>query len=137
MAKKSKSVSHTDEVLSQAFDSPLAQNAKFKKELQEVQMYYEFFDGFDPTDLNSDYGQTWKINEDEMAYKPTREIRNYARQLIKKQARFMTGQEPELVFNPIQEGREEQAEKKKKYEEKYFSKKTDFILQKHRIRDKH
>ena len=66
MAKKSKSVSHTDEVLSQAFDSPLAQNAKFKKELQEVQMYYEFFDGFDPTDLNSDYGQTWKINEDEM-----------------------------------------------------------------------
>ena len=113
MAKKSKSVSHTDEVLSQAFDSPLAQNAKFKKELQEVQMYYEFFDGFDPADLNSDYGQTWKINEDEMAYKPTREIRNYARQLVKKQARFMMGKEPELVFNPIQEGREEQAEQKR------------------------
>ena len=34
MPKKSKSVSHTDEILSQAFDSPLAQNAKFKKELE-------------------------------------------------------------------------------------------------------
>ena len=39
MAKKSKAISHTDEVLSQAFLSPLAQNVKFKKELQEVEKY--------------------------------------------------------------------------------------------------
>ena len=64
MPKKSKAVSHTDEILSQAFDSPLAQNVKLKKELEEVQKYYEFFDGFDITDMNSDYGQTWKIDED-------------------------------------------------------------------------
>ena len=63
MAKKSKAISHTDEVLSQAFLSPLAQNVKFKKELQEVEKYYQYFDGFDVTDMNSDYGQTWKINE--------------------------------------------------------------------------
>lgn len=113
MATKSKSVSHTDEVLSQAFDSPLAQNAKFKKELQEVQKYYEFFDGFDVTDLNSDYGQTWKIDEDALEYTPTREIRNHVRQLIKKQSRFMMSQEPELMFNSVQEGREEQAEHKR------------------------
>lgn len=113
MAKKSKSVSHTDEVLSQAFDSPLAQNAKFKKELQEVQIYYEYFDGFDVTDLNSDYGQTWKIDEEALDYKPTREIRNLIRQLVKKQSRFMMSQEPELVFNPITEGREKQAEQKR------------------------
>ena len=113
MAKKSKSVSHTDEVLSQAFDSPLAQNAKFKKELQEVQLYYEYFDGFDVTDLNSDYGQTWKIDEEALDYKPTREIRNLIRQLVKKQSRFMMSQEPELVFNPITEGREKQAEQKR------------------------
>lgn len=113
MAKKSKSVSHTDEVLSQAFDSPLAKNIKFKKELEEVQKYYEFFDGFDITDLNSDYGQTWKINEDQLDYVPTREIRNIVRQLVKKQSRFMMSQEPELVFNPINEGRENQAEQKR------------------------
>lgn len=113
MAKKSKSVSHTDEVLSQAFDSPLAKNAKFKKELQEVQLYYEYFDGFDVTDLNSDYGQTWKIDEEALDYKPTREIRNLIRQLVKKQSRFMMSQEPELVFNPITEGREKQAEQKR------------------------
>lgn len=113
MAKKSKSVSHTDEVLSQAFDSPLAQNAKFKKELEEVQLYYEYFDGFDVTDMNSDYGQTWKIDEDKLDYIPTREIRNHLRQLVKKQSRFMMSQEPELIFNPVTEGREKQAEDKR------------------------
>ena len=113
MAKKSKAVSHTDEILSQAFDSPLAQNVKFKKELEEVQKYYEFFDGFDITDMNSDYGQTWKIDEDKLDYVPTREIRNHVRQLIKKQSRFMMSQEPELVFNPVAEGREKQAEQKR------------------------
>ena len=113
MAKKSKSVSHTDEVLSQAFDSPLAQNVKFKKELEEVQLYYEHFDGFDVTDMNSDYGQTWKIDEDKLDYKPTREIRNLIRQLVKKQSRFMMSQEPELVFNAVVEGREKQAEQKR------------------------
>lgn len=113
MATKSKSVSHTDEVLSQAFDGPLAQNAKFKKELQEVQKYYEIFDGFDVTDMNSDYGQTWKIDEASLDYTPTREIRNHVRQLVKKQARFMMGQEPELVFSPVTKGQEEGAEKKR------------------------
>ena len=113
MAKKSKAVSHTDEILSQAFDSPLAQNVKFKKELEEVQKYYEFFDGFDITDMNSDYGQTWKIDEDKLDYVPTREIRNHVRQLIKKQSRFMMSQEPELIFNPVAEGREKQAEQKR------------------------
>lgn len=113
MAKKSKAVSHTDEVLSQAFDSPLAQNAKFKKELEEVQKYYELFDGFDVTDMNSDYGQTWKIDADKLDYVPTREIRNHVRQLIKKQSRFMMSQEPELIFNPVAEGREKQAEQKR------------------------
>ena len=113
MSKKSKAVSHTDEILSQAFDSPLAQNVKFKKELEEVQKYYEFFDGFDITDMNSDYGQTWKIDEDKLDYIPTREIRNHVRQLIKKQSRFMMSQEPELIFNPVAEGREKQAEQKR------------------------
>ena len=113
MAKKSKAVSHTDEVLSQAFDSPLAQNAKFKKELEEVQLYYEYFDGFDVTDMNSNYGQTWKIDEDKLDYIPTREIRNHLRQLVKKQSRFMMSQEPELIFNPVTEGRENQAEDKR------------------------
>ena len=113
MAKKSKAISHTDELVSQSFDSPLAQNQKFKKELQEVEKYYQYFDGFDVTDLNADYGQTWKIKEDSLDYKPTREIRNYIRSLIKKQARFMMGTEPELIFNPIVDKEDDKAENKR------------------------
>nr|DAK36602.1 MAG TPA: PORTAL PROTEIN [Caudoviricetes sp.] len=113
MVKKSVAVSHTDEVLSQAFNSPLAQNQKFKKELTEVELFYQYFDGFDVRDLNSDYGQTWKINEEGIDYEPTREIRNFIKQLIKKQARFMMGKEPELSFSPIQNGQDEAAENKR------------------------
>ena len=113
MVKKSVAVSHTDEVLSQAFNSPLAQNQKFKKELTEVELFYQYFDGFDVRDLNSDYGQTWKINEEGIDYTPTREIRNFIKQLIKKQARFMMGKEPELSFSPIQNGQDEAAENKR------------------------
>lgn len=113
MAKKSKAISHTDELVSQSFDSPLAQNQKFKKELQEVEKYYQYFDGFDVTDLNADYGQTWKIKEDSLDYKPTREIRNYIRSLIKKQARFMMGTEPELIFSPIVDKEDDKAENKR------------------------
>lgn len=113
MVKKSVAISHTDEVLSQAFNSPLAQNQKFKKELTEVELFYQYFDGFDVRDLNSDYGQTWKINEEGIDYTPTREIRNFIRQLVKKQARFMMGKEPELSFSPIQNGQDEAAENKR------------------------
>ena len=113
MVKKSVAISHTDEVLSQAFNSPLAQNQKFKKELMEVELFYQYFDGFDVRDLNSDYGQTWKINEEGIDYTPTREIRNFIKQLIKKQARFMMGNAPELSFSPIQNGQDEAAENKR------------------------
>lgn len=113
MVKKSVAISHTDEVLSQAFNSPLAQNQKFKKELTEVELFYQYFDGFDVRDLNSDYGQTWKIKEEGIDYEPTREIRNFIRQLVKKQARFMMGKEPELSFSPLQTGQDEAAENKR------------------------
>ena len=113
MAKKSTAVSHTDEVLSQAFNSPLAKNLKFKDELSEVEIYYEYFDGYDAKDLDSDYGQTWKINEEGLDYTPTREIRNFIKQLIKKQARFMMSKEPELSFSPLQNGQDESAENKR------------------------
>lgn len=113
MVKKSVAISHTDEVLSQAFNSPLAQNQKFKKELTEVELFYQYFDGFDVRDLNSDYGQTWKIKEEGIDYEPTREIRNFIRQLVKKQARFMMGKEPELSFSPLQKGQDEAAENKR------------------------
>jgi phage portal protein, SPP1 gp6-like len=113
MVKKSVAISHTDEVLSQAFNSPLAQNQKFKKELMEVELFYQYFDGFDVRDLNSDYGQTWKINEEGIDYTPTQEIRNFIKQLIKKQARFMMGNAPELSFSPIQNGQDEAAENKR------------------------
>lgn len=101
---KATSLSSTDEILADALSGPLTKDPKFKRELEEVAKYYEFFDGFDTLDLNLDYGQTWKIKEDSLDYTPTREVRNYARKLIKKQARFMMGNESLISFNPTQEG---------------------------------
>lgn len=43
------------------------------------------------------YGQNWPV-DDNVDYKPTQEIRNKIKPLLKKQARWMFGKEPTLVF---------------------------------------
>lgn len=71
---------------------------KFLLELQEVQKYYEFYNGR-PTiledNLQDNRGQLWPVKDRD--YKPTREIRNITKKLIKKQGRFMTSMPPTLV----------------------------------------
>ena len=64
-------------------------DTKFAKELQEVKKYYEFYEGRPETiedDTEDERGQLWKVKTDD--YKPTREIRNITKKLMKKQKRF-------------------------------------------------
>ena len=59
---------------------------RFLQELNEVQKYYDFyegrpFNGEEPT-YQDDRGQLWRTKERD--YKPTREIRNMVKKLMKK-----------------------------------------------------
>ncbi|MZK53663.1 phage portal protein [Clostridium beijerinckii] len=45
------------------------------------------------------YGQNWET-DDNCDYKPTQDIRNKVKPLLKKQARWMFGKEPTLMFKP-------------------------------------
>lgn len=77
-------------------------DSRFLKELSEVQKYYEFYEGKaydDEEDYSSDKGQLWKVKDRD--YKPTREVRNITKKLMKKQGRFMTSVPPTLVVNSL------------------------------------
>ena len=77
-------------------------DAEFLQELQEVKKYYEFYEGRPETtedDEDDDRGQLWRVKVDD--YKPTREIRNITKKLIKKQKRFMTSVKPDLIIKSI------------------------------------
>lgn len=73
---------------------------KFLTELQEVQTYYDFYEGR-PFMIEDDptigKGQLWPVKDRD--YKPTREIRNITRKLMNKQGRFMTSVSPTLVVS--------------------------------------
>ena len=77
---------------------------KFLRELNEVQQYYDFYEGRaftgDEEDYNDDKGQLWRVKERD--YKPTREVRNLVKKLMKKQGRFMTSVSPTLVLSSVQ-----------------------------------
>lgn len=81
-------------------------DSRFLKEIGEVKTYYEFYEGrpegmTDATeiDLMTSGGQVWKV--DKRDYKPTREVRNITKKLMKKQKRFMTSVAPSLVFHSL------------------------------------
>lgn len=75
-----------------------------KKERLKVKSDYYFYKGkcddenaakVDKTLL----GQNWEVN-DNVDYEPTQDIRNKVKPLLKKQARFMFGNEPFINFKP-------------------------------------
>lgn len=75
---------------------------KFMEELQEVKTYYEFYNGRPyqhEDDMQNDTGQLWKVKDRD--YKPTREIRNLTKKLMKKQGRFMTAVPPTIMVSAI------------------------------------
>ena len=89
-------------------------DAKFLQELNEVQRYYDFYEGRpialddDPLD---DRGQLWAVKERD--YKPSRNVRNVTKKLMKKQGRFMTSVPPTLQLTSINEVDREQIDAKR------------------------
>ena len=75
---------------------------RFLEELQEVKAYYEFYEGRPEAledDLQDDRGQLWAVKDRD--YRPTREIRNLTKKLMKKQGRFMTSVNPTIVVKSV------------------------------------
>ncbi len=76
-----------------------------KKERIKVRKDYYFYKGRttdeDKAKVDKDLlGQNWE-NDDRVQYTPTQEVRNKVKPLLKKQARFMFGQQPTLTFKPM------------------------------------
>ncbi len=75
-----------------------------KIERREMMKYYIFYKG---KCINKELakenkiflGQSWETN-DNVDYMPTQDIRNKVKPLLKKQARFMFGAEPDILFKP-------------------------------------
>jgi hypothetical protein len=87
---------------------------KFMQELIEVERYYAFYEGraFSiEDDLQDDTGQLWAVKDRD--YRPTREVRNMTKKLMKKQGRFMTSVQPTLSLSSAQEIDLEQIDNKR------------------------
>lgn len=87
---------------------------RFIEELREVKQYYEFYEGrvWTPEDdFNDDRGQLWRVKERD--YKPTREIRNITKKLMKKQKRFMTSVSPDIVLSSVDDIDKDKVEDKR------------------------
>lgn len=65
------------------------------------------------------YGQNWEV-KDTVKYTPTQEVRNKVKKLLKKQARWMFGKEPTLVFKANDLKDKEQCEELRKFIEDVF-----------------
>ncbi len=75
-----------------------------KKERKKVVADYYFYKGkcIDPELAKADkifLGQNWEVN-DNVDYIPAQDIRNKVKPLLKKQARFMFGKEPDVILKP-------------------------------------
>jgi len=70
----------------------------------------------DPTML----GQTWNLDQD-LDYKPTMEIRNKVKPLLKKQARFMFGLPPTMCFKALDEVNAPRVEDLRKFIDKILN----------------
>lgn len=93
---------NTIDILNQSMYGLYVNDPKFLEELQEVKKYYEFYEGRTfsvEEDLKDDRGQLWATKDRD--YKPTREVRNITKKLIKKQSRFMTSIPPTLMLSSI------------------------------------
>ena len=87
---------------------------RFIEELREVKQYYEFYEGrvWTPEDdFNDDRGQLWRVKERD--YKPTREVRNITKKLMKKQKRFMTAVQPDIILSSVDDTDKDRIEDKR------------------------
>ena len=87
---------------------------RFIAELREVKQYYEFYEGrvWTPEDdFNDDRGQLWRVKDRD--YKPTREVRNITKKLMKKQKRFMTAVQPDIILSSVDDADKDRIEDKR------------------------
>lgn len=66
-------------------------------------------------------GQNW-INDVNVDYDPTQDVRNRVKPLLRKQARWMFGKEPDIVLNPINKKQKDQCEELRQFIDKLLSK---------------
>lgn len=91
---------------------------KYEREI--IRKDYIFYDGkckVPIKDVGEDkalLGQNWEVN-DNCDYKPTQEIRNKVKPLLKKQARWMFGVEPTIKFNPDNKDDKDACEELRKF----------------------
>lgn len=76
-----------------------------KKERIIAKAHYHFYQGVcknkEKAKLDKTLiGQSWE-NADDVDYEPTQDIRNKVKPLLKKQARWMFGKEPDIIITPI------------------------------------
>lgn len=87
-------------------------------ERMEALKYYAYYEGeaANATDVYSDIlkGQSWEVASG-LDYSPTQDIRNHAKKLIQKQARFMFSMEPNLNFKPLDKKNIDAAEGKRTF----------------------
>lgn len=97
-------------------------------EHQEVIGFYNFYEGKAKTenDLLNEVtaGQSWLVPPG-LDYKPSQDIRNHAKKLIKKQARFMLSVPPTIISKPRDKKNKDAAEGKKQFLEEILDE-TEF-----------
>lgn len=84
------------------------------KERTEVMRYYNFFYGKSTVEDNilindNNKGQSWIVNND-LDFKPSQDIRNHIKKIIRKQARFMFGVTPTISFKGYKKEDNDEAE---------------------------
>lgn len=96
-----------------------------KVERAKVRVDYNFYKGATEDKLKAEYdktllGQSWK-NIDNIDYEPTQDIRNKVKPLLKKQARWLFGKEPTIVFNAFDKKDKLECEELRKFIDKILS----------------
>lgn len=97
---------------------PYAFATDILKERNEVMALYNFYYGkstVDNTFMNDfNKGQSWHQNIS-LDYKPTQDIRNHTKRLIRKQARFMFGVTPTILFKGLDRDKKTNIEELRKF----------------------
>lgn len=99
-------------------------NKQERKERKNVRKDYYYFKGSckDEEAAKTDQdllGQNWMTNDD-VDYKPTQDIRNKVKSLLKKQARFMFSKAPTLNFKPYNSKDNDKCEELEQFISKIF-----------------
>jgi hypothetical protein len=93
------------------------------KERNEAAAYYNFYHGPASSDESvfNDLtkGQSWMVPAG-LDFKPSQDIRNHTKKLLQKQARFMFGKPPDILFKPMDKKDKDKAEALRQFIDNIF-----------------